>query len=1269
VKPHGLAKAARRVLQMAVTLFASALAFAMVAALVLVFNPAGLRLAYDLGHPYVPGDLVVDGLGGTLAGPLWVGDLRYRSESLALHLADVRLNWRLVRGSVVIALEAGTVEVTTIHQSPKTPPLKIALGTLSLPFPVRVTHLELKSLRINDSDPALAIEGSVAMAASRTTLDSLIVSGGGHRIQATGWLETTGDYPVELQVREVIALPDDKTLNGDTRISGSLAQLRLAQRFSGTVHGVVEGEITDLLGAPRWRANGTLEPVSPAVFDPGLDPMLAALLLSGTFSGEGDIDTQSVTAAFHLGGLRWPDTDGDSGLLGDVEGILDIQFTDRELTVSRLQITQPDTRIEINAAGTFGVDSRLLTLNAAWTGEKMPRGAGAAPLTLASSGQLSVDGSLDNYRFEGHTALTLPDRPRVRIRTSGSGNLKGIALATASLDAASSQMAVRGRLTWAPELSGSVDIELDDIDPGLLWPAWPGQLTGKASLHGSVTADGLVGGLSLHRLSGTLRGFPVSAQVGLSRDATQITIHDGLLTSAHSRVAVSGAVARDWNLKFSINSGHLAELLPDAGGGLISEGQLTGPRQHPVASAHFEGKKLRYREYRMEHLRLVANLDTGRGGNLDLTAEASELHAIGGPWRRVEVHIDGEMERHRITLQAAQDGLAVEATAAGSLDQRYLWRGDLSQALLRSARLGTWRLRAPTALMAGPTRADIQQLCFEQTRTKPVSSVCTQFALNGSDWRGEVIVSSLPFTVFDAIWPQRLSMSGDLSARFAAQRSAQSPVQGSGKIETTGGAITWGTPSTTIKYAPSSATFNLDPRGLEADIDWHFVDAGVIQGNIRLPGWDSAAGDHSRQALSGMVHIRTTALPLISLVSVDLANIEGTINSDLRIGGTLGTPEISGRADLTDASADLPELGVKLTHIQLALAVYRHREIDIRGSLRSGDGRLDVRGGFLADPEAGWPLQLVIHGEHLQVIDTREANVIASPKFQIKAANARIDIDGEVRIPRARLTPRKVPEEAVTVSTDATIVSRDSAESTQRDTASATHAQVRVILGDDIRVDGLGLRGRLDGELLIVDTPEKPSEGRGTIRIHDGFYTAYGQNLRIDGGRLLFAGAMDNPGLDVRAVRTVASVTAGIHATGTVRSPQLKLFSTPPMADSDALAYILLGRPLNQASSSDGGMLMAAANGMGLGKGEEMAKSIGRSLGLDEVRINSGGDSGTTDLVVGRQLSTKLYIRYLAGLFGTPGRVQLRYQLRPHIELQSETGAGAGADLFYTIER
>lgn len=527
--------------------------------------------------------------------------------------------------------------------------------------------------------------------------------------------------------------------------------------------------------------------------------------------------------------------------------------------------------------------------------------------------------------------------------------------------------------------------------------------------------------------------------------------------------------------------------------------------------------------------------------------------------------------------------------------------------------------------------------------------------------------------LFEPFWSDKLSVSGTLSGHAAVKGSTKGLTSGNGSLVTTAGTISLGAEATTVNYAPGSVKFVLNEHGLDAAIDWRFVNAGTIQGNVRLPGWRGEDGYRAQQAVDGRLHLNTTALPLVNVVSADLTNINGTINSDLQIAGTLGAPQISGQATLENGSAELPEFGVKLTNIQLALAAAPNREIDIQGSLRSGEGELRFNGGMRADPAAGWPLHLTATGSNLRIVDTREATAIASPQLTVKTAGNRLDLNGEIRIPQARLTPRKIPADAVKVSRDVTIVSRENAALTPADTPLDIHSKVRIILGDQVQFDGLGLRGRFDGELVMVDEPGKPSRGNGSLSIHDGVYQAYGQNLHISQGRLLFAGPADDPGLDVRATRTVGTVIAGINATGTVRNPQLKLFSTPAMSDSDALAYLLLGRPLNQASGSDGGMLMAAASGMGLGKGEEIAQSIGRSLGLAEVRIDTSGDTnGDTSaagLVIGRYLSPKLYVRYLAGLFGAAGVLQLRYQLYPNIEVQTESGIRASADLFYSIER
>ena len=125
-------------------------------------------------------------------------------------------------------------------------------------------------------------------------------------------------------------------------------------------------------------------------------------------------------------------------------------------------------------------------------------------------------------------------------------------------------------------------------------------------------------------------------------------------------------------------------------------------------------------------------------------------------------------------------------------------------------------------------------------------------------------------------------------------------------------------------------------------------------------------------------------------------------------------------------------------------------------------------------------------------------------------------------------------------------------------------ARVRVILGDEVEVKASGFSGEVTGSLLVIEQPGKATTGVGELLVSNGVYKAYGQDLTLERGRLVFAGGpVGNPGLDLRAFRRADDGTiAGIMVRGTLEAPQTTLYSDPPMGQSEALAYLLLGHPL-----------------------------------------------------------------------------------------------------------
>jgi translocation and assembly module TamB len=169
---------------------------------------------------------------------------------------------------------------------------------------------------------------------------------------------------------------------------------------------------------------------------------------------------------------------------------------------------------------------------------------------------------------------------------------------------------------------------------------------------------------------------------------------------------------------------------------------------------------------------------------------------------------------------------------------------------------------------------------------------------------------------------------------------------------------------------------------------------------------------------------------------------------------------------------------------------------------------------------------------------------------------------------------------------------------------------------------------------------------------------------------LIFNGPISNPGLDIRASRKADDgTTAGIEAKGTAQAPQVTLWSNPPMTQSEALAYLLLGHPLDQSQPEEGNKLANAATALGLKGGNLLAKKLAARFGLEEASIQSGKTLSEAALVVGKYLSPHLYVSYGIGLFAPVNTFRIRYLVNKKVTLQAERGTAVGADVLYTIER
>ena len=103
------------------------------------------------------------------------------------------------------------------------------------------------------------------------------------------------------------------------------------------------------------------------------------------------------------------------------------------------------------------------------------------------------------------------------------------------------------------------------------------------------------------------------------------------------------------------------------------------------------------------------------------------------------------------------------------------------------------------------------------------------------------------------------------------------------------------------------------------------------------------------------------------------------------------------------------------------------------------------------------------------------------------------------------------------------------------------------------------------------ESPGTPTTGSGQLSVA-GRYKAYGQDLTIKDGRLLFAGTpLDNPRLAIVAMREVdADLSTGLRIAGSAKQPIITVVSNPNVGEADALSYLVTGRSLSDVGSASG---------------------------------------------------------------------------------------------------
>lgn len=1254
-----------------------------------------LRWALDRAVQASDGALDAGTVRGTLLGGFRIDSLRWRDDARELRLDGLVVALRpaaLLHGEARV----GRVEIAEMRVELRATgddaPMALP-ESLELPIDVRVDALGIGRLTIvpEGAQPVVlervSVAGRYRDGAWRVDRFAVVAPGWGEaNVQGVLGARAPFDLEavleaaprIELAARPSLTLPRVRVLADGTLDDFSIVAQALPPPGTASTQparpvwiGVdtrvrpFAQELADKL-APVALA---FDAVEPAQF--GLDDLPEARL-----SGRATLHAHDggLAGEFWIENAQPGALDADRIPLHALHGSFD--WSSQRLRLRELQASLPG---DAHVAASFSVDfAKPFEV----LGQRLPELRGDGRLQDVDLSQLHA--GLERTRLSGELRVDrdrlevdLGDASREDIRLAATLRIDGQALRIerARLRSRAGSLEASGSTTlaqpWQVDLAG----RFAELDPAgvetmlarfgvLEAPArlaqWSGRIGGSWSARGRAWPEPSLD-TRLAVESGLLAGEPLRLQWRGAVSTARVADVVASLDFGGAQASLRGAFGRDGDrLHFSARVDALRRLDARASGSASAEGELRGGWRD---TAFGLVGRVSARDFAWEDVARVGSLDARidapglARGRIAVDLRANRLVAAGRRLDRLRVRADGDVDAHTLRVDANGGELSGSALAEGSLqtdagDDAWRWDG----------RLVEFDAKGPVALhLQDPAKVQVD---------------ARGGSIDESSWRVDGAAVDVAMLAWrDGGYSARGSASGLPVGRWARLFAPE---------------------------AVEQADAELDDFALDARWDLRGDDPSRPSGRLYLALQGTQAGEQRGEAdvaldegrLAGRIDLRIPTLSFANRIIGPAWAMGGRLRFSGELGGSLSAPRVNGALEGDELTLLQRELGWRLADGRLRARFDGDRLVLQELRLHSGDGSITLVGRLLLDGLQG---DFDLRADALPVPLGPGERVVVSGATKFRSEGSALSWSGDLRVDEGLIELRggeapRLPDDVVIVGDEqprAPAPRAVQATAAPQADALSVAADLRLDLGEKLRIRGSGVDVLLAGSLELRGTLPANPLAYGTVRVAKGTYSAYGQQLEITRGRVVFDGPIDNPILDIVAMRTGLPVEAGVAVTGTVLSPRVRLVSDPEVPDAEKLSWLVLGVGFDDARSGAEIAALRAAAASLMGSGGSSG-GLAQSLGLDLLTIRSadaGGlydpdfganfpgrsDSASTSaaaqkvFTIGKRLGSRVLVTYEQGLRGVWNLLRIQYEITDRLSLRAQTGTDTALDLLYSI--
>jgi translocation and assembly module TamB len=914
-------------------------------------------------------------------------------------------------------------------------------------------------------------------------------------------------------------------------------------------------------------------------------------------------------------------------------GDLELSWSPAGLQIPVSQLTVSGTGLLVRIAADYDIEANRVEASLDWNNLNWPLTAATAGFT-SESGQLSINGSADDWVASGRLNIKVGDYPQGRFEVQGGGDRTSAHLVIPAGEILGGQLSGEAGADWSDVLNWNAVIKAHGINPEPLLPGWPGKLDSEFE----ISAQGLPQQIRINLVSlqGMLRGVVISASGGLNVMDSGLTFNHLEVNTDEAVLTLNGAMAEPAGVTARFSGNLPSSLLQGTRGSLELEGRYSSFARQPLLEVQLQALDLAWDKLSIGKL-VVSTPELRAPGPVPaFQLNASELAWNDQLFEHLSLSLNPVGEQFELKANLAGEKIvmtSVMSLTPGNMKKRLseTWQGVLTELDVEVGQAYSFELSKPAAFTWSTGSASMGPVCLSENDG---ASLCADLDYqNNGDWSLIADATAVPLNYLRDILELDVNFEQLLEGRMEWHHSHDKAPTGGADFRITAGRILDLLDDEVLAESNEGRfAFNLQNGNLEAGVlDIEFPGTGFIDVNFNVL---DIVGEASPK-VQGSAVARFNHLKLAGQLALPgLDTVDGQFETSIQLGGSLANPDFEGGFKFSNGFIHYAPIGLELEDIEIEGQVKRRDSGDFKGRFRAGDGMASLDGRFVFDDIGTAKLEVDLAGESLLLINTDSLKVLTETKLKIAISPQRVDINGQITVPSARLTAANLLLEEVRDSEDLVITAQDiEAESDVSESPAKTqvYGQLEVTFGDDVFIKVPDVETYIKGSTLFTWSGEQVPMAQGAYTLK-GKVDVYGPTLKIDNGSISFPGVpADNPLLHIRAGREIFGNTqirsAGVQVIGSLKKPVLEAYTVPLTNEDRAWTLLVTGSDFDQSQ-------------------------------------------GVSGFDVGTYIAPKLYVSYGISLFDNQNVISARYDLKKGFGVKVTSGQReTGLDVSYTIDR